>query len=253
MPPVRNIEDAPQARRHELLDLIFHLAENHPAGVVDDRVYHIICQHCGRMGSANPYGGFRRGASRVIDDVGWPRIYDLIVRLWPEFVQSGQVNEYREGVNHILAGNGVAWDLGEDCRLHRVLPEAAQAQVQAAIAELSDPRYAPALAVFNAARDAYDDRPRRDREACINVFQSVESTAQIRYEMPGRGLDDMLAALQRRRAFNAQLLDALDALNVLRHRNFGHGMAQDFNLSPAEVDFMYLTCIGAILLFTRTP
>jgi hypothetical protein len=68
--------------------------------------------------------------------------------------------------------------------LERVLPVAAQAMVAAAFAELSNPAYAPALQLLNAARDAYDDRPRRDRDACSNIFDAMESVAKIKYQRP---------------------------------------------------------------------
>lgn len=251
--PGRDLEDAPQAMRQELIDLSFGIAEQNPGLPTEERLHRIICQSLGVPASGNPYGGYRYAAGRDIGRVDWPRVYDLIRRLWPEFQAAGLHEDYREGVNRILAGHGVAWDLHADGRLQRVLPAAAQAQVHAAIAELSAARYAPALALFDAARDAYDYRPRHDRDACINVFQAIESVAQIRFNMPGRPFDNLLDELRRRGTVNQQVLDVLDSLNVLRHRNFAHGAAGPFNLSPAEVDFVYLTCIAAILLFTRTP
>lgn len=51
----------------------------------------------------------------------------------------------------------------------------------------------------------------------------------------------------------AEVIAMLTGLNQLRNGNFGHGMAVQFNLSPAETDFVYLTCISTILLLTRTP
>jgi hypothetical protein len=50
-----------------------------------------------------------------------------------------------------------------------------------------------------------------------------------------------------------EVIAMLTGLNPLRNSNFGHGMAVQFNLNPAETDFVYLTRISAILLMTRTP
>jgi len=180
-------------------------------------------------------------------------VYDLVVRLWPEFSGLGFQEFYRGEVNRVLAAHGVAWDLGTDGRLHRVLPLAAQTQVNAAFTELSVPRYAPALTLFNAARDAYDDRPRRDRDACANVFDAMESVAKNKYAMPNVTFGDVVNDLRRRQAFNPQILTLLEGINTLRNRNFGYGMVAQFSLTPAEVDLAYLACIGAITLFTRTP
>jgi hypothetical protein len=52
---------------------------------------------------------------------------------------------------------------------------------------------------------------------------------------------------------NEQIIAVLETINTLRNRNFGHGMAAAFSLNPTEVDFTYLACVGAILMFTRTP
>jgi hypothetical protein len=77
--------------------------------------------------------------------------------------------------------------------------------------------------------------------------------AQIRFDLAGRPFDGVIEELRRRGTINAQVLDLLDSLNVLRHRTFGHGGAEEFALGAAKVDLVYLNCIGAILLFARTP
>ena len=109
--------------------------------------------HPGFAASGQPYGGFRYAAGRDINKAEWPRVYDLICRLWPE-LPSVLRPDYRTGVNRILSGYRVVWDLGEDGRLHRVLPPAAQSRVEAAFSELSQPRFAPALASFREAMSA---------------------------------------------------------------------------------------------------
>src|SRR3989304_737931 len=104
----------------------------------------------------------------------WPRVYDLILRLGLEFMATGLFEEYRSGVNSILASHGIVWDLDDLGKLRRVLPAPAQAQINAAVQELAAPQFAPALLLFESARNAYDDRPRRDRDACANMFAAME-------------------------------------------------------------------------------
>jgi hypothetical protein len=253
VPTVRNVEDAPQPMRQELVDVFFGVAEQNPGTVQEGRIHRVICQSLGVGASANPYGGYRYAAGRDIRGVDWQRVYDLIARLWPEFQGPGLGDQFREGVNRVLAAHGSAWDLGADGRLYRVLPEAAHAQLVAAVAELANPRYAPAAALFNAARDAYDDRPRRDRDACSNAFDAMESVAKEKYGLPDATFGQVVAHIRQAQALNEQIIGVLEAINTLRNKNFGHGMAAPFALSPAEVDFTYLACIGAILLLTRTP
>jgi len=253
--PPRNIEDAPQGMRQELVDLFFTLVEDLPQPNLlrQDHLYDVISQTLGVQASGNPYRGYRHASGRDIVRVEWPRVYDLISRLWNEYDRAGLAARFLEGVNRILAGHGSAWELRGDGRLNRVLPLPAQQQVEAAIAELQDARYAASCLLLTAAAEAYDARPRRNRDVCTNAFDAVESVAKTKYGMPNDTFFGVLTYLRGAAAFNLQVLAVLEAINTLRNRNFGHGMVAPLNLTPAEVDFTYLTCIGAILLFTRTP
>lgn len=248
-PSVRNIDnDAPQKMRQELIDLFFNVAEQF---IPENHLYSVISQSIGVRRSANPQAGIRHAAGRDIANVDWNRVYDLICRLWPEFNKVGYYDEYREGVNRILSGYGVVWDLDEDGYLKRVLPPSAQSQIESAIQELSQSRFEPASRLFNDARDAYDARPRRDRDACANVFDAMESVAKEVFSMPASTFGQVVVHIRQINAFNRDIIKVLEAVNSLRNRNFGHGMTAPFNLKSAEVDFTYLTCIGGILLFAR--
>lgn len=249
---MRNIDsDAPEGMRHELVDLVFHLAEhNHPL-LSEERMHRIICQSLGKKASGQPYSGFRYAADRDLTKTDWRRVYDLISRLWPEFFSAGVSEEYRQGVNRILAAYGVVWELTVEDRVRRHLPAPAQALVGIAIAELTAPRFAPALTLMNAARDAFDDRPRRDRDACSNIFDCMESVAKEVFDMPNATFGSVLRHVRQINALQGEVVSVLDAVNTLRNRKFGHGMTVPFDLSSGEVDFTYLTCVGAILLFVK--
>jgi hypothetical protein len=121
----RSIDDnAPIALRQEFLDAAFHVIEQTP-GYSEARLYQIISQSLGIVPSGQPASGFRHAVGRDITRVDWQRVYDLICRLWPEVPPDLQA-DYRTGVNRILAGYCIAWDLGGDGQLHRVLPPTAQ-------------------------------------------------------------------------------------------------------------------------------
>ena len=253
--PARAVDnDAPEALRNELVDVVFHISERHPTSEpTEERLYRVICQSLGFNITANPYGGYRARCSREINRVEWPRVYDLVLRLDREFRGSEALEEYRNGVKELLAAHGIVWDLGDDGRLQRVLPAGAQLQIQAAIEELASPRFAAASAHFRDARDAYDDVPRRERDACANAFDAMESVAKVQHSMPSATFGDVMRAVRQGGAYNPQVMGVLDAVNTLRNKNFGHGMTNSFGLTGAEVDYTYLTCIAGILLFARTP
>lgn len=252
-PPIRNVDsDAPQKMRNELVDLFFHLVEHSPSSLSADLLYRIICQSLGEAVSGRPYAGYRHASGRDVGKADWQRVYDLICRLWPEFVKAGINEEYRSGINRILSAYGVAWELNEAGKLKRVLPTEANLQIAAAIAELSSHSYTPALALFHNAQDAYHDRPRRDRDTCANVFDAMESVAKEVFQLPSATFGAVLAHIRKIQGLQADIIDMLEKVNSLRNHKFGHGMTVPFDLSSADVDFTYLTCIAGILLFVRT-
>lgn len=251
-PPQRSIDsDAPPPMRQEVLDVAFSLAEHSAGnGPNPDQIYRIVSQTLGIAPSGVPYGGFRYAAGRDLSRADWPRVYDVILRLAAEFDRAGQFDDFQRGVNEALAGNGVVWDLSDGRSLTRVLPSSAQQQVQAAFLELSTPQFAPALQLLKSAKDAFDDRPRRDRDACSNVFDALESVAKEKQGMPMATFGQVVVHTA---TLNPEVIDVLKSINTLRNRNFGHGMTSPFALNAAEVDFTYLACIAGILLFARMP
>ncbi len=251
-PPQRNVDnEAPEPMRQEILDAAFSLGEHSDrSGPNPDRVYRIVSQTLGIAPSGNPYGGYRYAAGRDLNRAEWPRVYDVIIRLAAEFDQAGKFDEFQSATNAALAGNRVVWDLSDNRKLTRVLPSSAQQQVEAAFLEFTGPQFAPALQLLKSAKDAYDDRPRRDRDACSNVFDSLESVAKERLRMPTATFGQVIAQIT---PLNPEVIDVLKSINSLRNRHFGHGMTTPFSLNRAEVDFTYLTCIAGILLFARMP
>lgn len=251
-PVVRAIDsDAPAGMRQELIDLVFHLTENNSGLLRDERMHKVICQSLGVGASGQPYGGFRYAAGRDLARADWRRVFDLICRLWPDFASAGLANQYRQGMNSILAANGVVWELTEYGQLQRHLPAPAVTLVTAAITELKAPHFDAALTLLNNARDAFDDRPRRDRDACANIFDSMESVAKTVFFMPVSTFGSVLGHIRAKNALQSEIISVLEAINTLRNHKFGHGMMTPFDLSAGEVDFTYLTCIGAILLFVK--
>jgi len=248
-PPLRIVDsDAPAPMRQELLAVIYELLLQGGAALNENMIYYGIEQMLGVQAAGNPMAGWRQRLGRDLGNADWVRIYDIIAWTWGQFQRVHLNESFRHNINQVLAAHGVVWDLGEDGRLHRVVPAAAQVEINTAFAELSVPQYAPALVLFNAARDAYDDRPRRDRDACANIFDAMESVAKIKYDRPNDTFGQVKNHLELNHLLRSEVIEILTALNALRNHNFGHGMNVHFNLTAAEVNFTYLTCIASILL-----
>jgi hypothetical protein len=230
-------DDAPPGLRQEFIDAAFHVLQSAPNFTDGRPIYDIVAQSLGVAPSRQPYAGFRHAIGRDLSKADWQRVYDLICRLWPEVVRWDMQTDYRAAVNRILAAYRVAWDLGEDGQLHRVLPPAAQSQIEAAFRELSRPAFGPALQLFRDAMTAYDDRPRRDRDTCCSIFDALESVAKAVFEMPTKTFGDVLAEVCKRQAMSPDTIAVLQKLYDMANNHFRHGMTTPWTLKVAEVDF----------------
>jgi len=250
--PERNVDnDAPYGMRSELVDFFFQLANDSNGQLQPRVIYEATALMLGAGVTANPYGGY---PGRVLRDIGradWWRVYDWISRLWREFDRAGLADPFREGANTVLAAHGIVWELDGAGHWERILPEPLRRQVATAITELDQDRFAPARHLFNAATEAFNARPRRDRDACSNAFDALESVAKITCAMPNATLGQVLDEVRRRGTMNEDVQRLLRNIEAVRHNNFGHGMAEPFGLNGTEVDFVYTVCSAGILLFTR--
>lgn len=252
MPPNRTVDnEAPAGFRQELVDAIFHVGSLTERRLTEEHLFRVSCQSLGIQAAGNPYGGFRHALGRDIAPVSWERVYDLICRLWAEFERVGYHLVYRDGVNRLLSSYGIAWDLDEEGMLRRVVPSPVAQQITEVITELEQPRFAGARAILALAVEAFDARPRRDRDACANSFDAFESVAKVVFNMPTETCGAILQAARSQTAFNPHVQTVLEALNTNRNRNYGHGVA--FTLTTSEVDFTYLANIAACLLVARKP
>ena len=222
--PKRNVDnDAPAGLRQELIDLIYQvhrtgkpqrfgepIREYHPQ-FNEANLHKVITQSLGFEAAGEPYGGFRYAVGRDIRKADWPRVYDLVCRLWDEIPLELKA-AYESGVNRILAAYSIACDLGSDGRLHRVTPPAVQQQIEAAFRELSDPRFAAALHSFQDAMSAYDDRPQRGRDACKNIMDSLEAVAKEVCGMPTATFGNVLAELRKMQTMSPETISVLQKL-----------------------------------------
>jgi hypothetical protein len=244
--------DAPSGLRLELLDTVFSLADaDKHKRVTDWQLYRVLKQSMGlAMAPESPMAGPRGGAARQLRDLPWQRVYDLICRWRTEFPLEMR-QEYSRRINALLSAYKIAWDLGGDGQLHRVLPAVANTQVEAAFQELNQPRFAAGLTSFREAMSAYHDRPQRGRDACKNIFDALESVSKEILGMPSATFGNVLAEVRKQQSLASETISVLQKLYDMANNHFRHGMTTPFTLKSAEVDFVVVSCIAGILLFVR--
>ena len=243
-----NDNNVPNGFRLELVDAVYLIFER-TREFNERKLYQIILQSLGIVGPGSPMAGFRDRIGKEVVDVPWQRVLDLVVRLRAEVPT--YESEYREVVNRLLSGYGLVWDLGEDGRLHRILPPVVQNQVEESFRELSLPRFAATLGLFRAAMMAYDDRPQRGREACKNIFDALESVSKEVFGLPAGTFGSVLAEVRKRPSMAPETISVLQKLYDMANGHFRHGMTTPFTLKAAEVDFVLVSSIAGILLFVR--
>lgn len=245
--------DAPAGLRQEWVDAVYLVLERQRRGFSkpDERkLYNIISQSLGIRPSGDPYGGFRYAISRDVDRADWQRFYDLIIRVAAEIPPIFQT-EYRRLINQLLATYRIVWELDNDDHFRRVLPAAIGSQMESAFRELSKPRFAAALASFQQGMAAYNDRPQRGKDACKNIFDAVEATAKEVHQMPTATFGNVLAEIRKAQSLSGETIASLQKLYDLANNHFRHGMTSPFALKSVEVDYILVSCCGAILLFLR--
>jgi hypothetical protein len=242
--------DAPAGLRQKFIDVVYLVFER-LHNFDERRLHNIIIQSLGFQPGGTPYGGFRYAIGRDVLEAPWERFYDLIIRLVAELPGISVAPEYRLLVNRLLASYRVAWELGDDNELHRVLPVAVAGQVEAAFRELSQPRFEASLTSFRQGISAYDARPQRGKDACKNVFDALEGVAKSVGCMPNGTFGDVLKDIKKNNFLANETITSLQKLYELANNHFRHGMTEPFGLKPAEVDYVLVSCVGAILLFIR--
>jgi hypothetical protein len=103
--PQRQVDnEAPHQMRTELLDAAFGLADETGNGPSERTLYDAVTGSLGIIAAVNPYGGLRRRASEhlSLNQADWPRVFDIILRLVPEFARRGRLAEYRQAVKSIF-------------------------------------------------------------------------------------------------------------------------------------------------------
>jgi hypothetical protein len=155
--------------------------------------------------------------------------------------------------NEVFADEHIGWKF-EDDRIVPTLPIAASEEVESVFRELQKPRFEAALARITAAYEAFNARPRREFDVCVNAFAACEAVAKEAHGPKCATFGDVLSDIKKQnRGFANLTIQVLEKLYALASDQFRHGKPAPFSLSAGEVEFVYLTCIAAILMFVRNP
>ena len=98
---------------------------------------------------------------------------------------------------------------------------------------------------------ACNERPQRPRDACKNIFDALESVAKTLDNKPTGTFNDVLSSLRKSDFFAKETVGGLQKLYDLANSHFRHGMTGPFTLKSAEVDYVVVSCCGAMLLLIR--
>ena len=254
--PERNVDDdAPLNMRAEWIGQVFYRATSSLSGSPTvKQVYDTINSALGIPDPAvDPNGGLQKRATTHLNSVHWIRFYDLVVLFWKIFKAEGEEGDYRDGVNKLLGSYGIVWELSADGKLERVLPVTVAQELSAAVQELQQPDYEPAAELMAHARDAFNDVPRRGRDAAANAFDAMEAAAKVRMGMPSATFGAALDAARDKKLVDTFIYDVLKKVEVVRHNHLGHGMTTTFALSNHEVDLIYVTSALGARLFAGLP
>lgn len=253
-PKDRSIGDrVPGGFLNEFIDLVF------VTGIEDVHAYRVMLASSGMRGPGKPYAGNYHGLQRDLADLEWTRVLDLIPRMYREvekldagrYTGEPELPGYVEGVNRLLAGYNLAWDLTTDGTLVRaVSPHAREAQ-DSALDAISDERFEGARQPFIDGLEALNGRPMRPRDACIGLFHAAESVANTAAGTLKRTYGDAIDLLLRDKKIDRFVHGQLKALELVRHNHFGHGKTDIFTLSEDEVVFVSHSCFAAIGLLTK--
>ena len=168
-----------------------------------------------------------------------------------EYMTSGLRLSFVDELNEVFGEESVGWRINATGHLDRQLPKIASAQEEAVFKELQTPRFSSGLAHLICSRQAYNARPRRDREVCSEAFDALESVAKEVLSLPTGTFGDAIKTARSRSLLSSETLSILEKIYALRSNHFGHGMTTPFALKGPEVEFVYLSCIGGMLMFVR--
>lgn len=185
----------------------------------------------------------------------WWQLYNILENIYIDlpkmhngtFMQA----EFIKQVNRTFSEESIGWKMDPQGQLQRLLPEIIRAQEETIFKELRVSRFAAAFGHLQTSREAYNSRPRRDREVCSEIFDALESVAKEIFSIPTGTFGDVIKAARQRKVFASETFSVLEKIYALANSHFRHGMTEPFTLTEEEVDFVYLNSLAGIMLFLR--
>lgn len=242
-------DDAPPRLRFFALEF---LKKNFYDHVARELVARILCTP--KLLTLDIHGPRSWGLLREsIEECKWWDLYNLLEGIYVDLEHnaSGRPTSFVEEVNAVFGEESIGWRMAANGHLERQLPKIASVEEEAAFRELQAPRFAAALGHMESSRGAYNARPRRDREVCSEAFDALESVAKEEFSLPTGTFGDAIKAARSNGTVSQETLSILEKIYALGNNHFRHGLTEPFALKASEVDFFYLSCVGAILMLVR--
>jgi hypothetical protein len=184
-------------------------------------------------------------------DSDWWLVFNLVEPIYENFATYPHAQEgFAKALNETFAQESMGWRF-EKGELVRTLPGPAQEQLDALFRELSQSRFRAALESLITANKAFNAVQRRDSEVCEKAFDACESVAKEVFFPDCPTFGDCIKEMRKQNAFASLTLAILEKLYALASAEFRHGNTAPFKLSAAEAEFVYLTCIAAMLMFVH--
>lgn len=243
------LEDAPDRLRFFVLDFLRNSIAASDALIIVARVF------CLPKMLLNPPLGVHAWLriGEEIDTAEWWSVFNLLEEIYRTLSTHPAISSgsFVRQLNSVFSEESIGWMMEADGQLQRLLPAPLQIQSEAVFRELQAPRWVVALGHVVASHSAYNKRPRRDREVCSEIFDALESVGKEVFDLPTGTFGDVIKQARLKEIFAKETLAILEKTYALANNHFRHGMTEPFTLTPAEVDFVYVSTMGGVLLLVR--
>jgi len=201
----------------------------------------------GKEPPGNPIGGpFHYYIPEVLKKCHWYQCYNIleeVAALTEEHLGEKDLEEFSEGVDAILAGEGIPWKFKQG-KVERRYDPYIEKQIQKVYALLAAPEFKGPDEQFAKAIGHLNKRPDPDEENCVkDVVGALEAVANIIAGTSGKQLNDILKGEPFKSGIHSTIRQAIEKIYAYRGAAPGAGHGQ---VGPAAVGVQEATWVLAV-------